>query len=63
MEDTFQDALIDGSTHNENLRDFTVISDLRFAELSSKMVNSIPKTVVILEKIYDLHDKFRGVVN
>jgi hypothetical protein len=27
------------------------------------MVNSIPKYVVRLEKFYDLHDKFRGVVN
>jgi hypothetical protein len=27
------------------------------------LVNSIPGSVVILEKFYDLHDKFRGVVN
>jgi hypothetical protein len=27
------------------------------------MVDSTPKFVVILEIFYDLHDKFRGVVN
>ena len=27
------------------------------------MVNSIPKSVVRLDKLYDLCDKFRGVVN
>jgi hypothetical protein len=32
-------------------------------EISSKLVKSIPKFVVRLEKFYDLHDKFRGVVN
>jgi hypothetical protein len=63
MEDTFQDAVIDESTHNQNLRDFTVISDPRSAELSSELVKSIPKSVVRLEKIYDLNDKFRGVFN
>jgi len=63
MEDTFQDAVIDESTHDENLRDLMVIFDPRSTELSSELVNSIPKYVVRLEKIYDLHDKFRGVVN
>jgi ribonuclease HI len=63
MEDTFQDAVIDEGTHDENLRDFTVISDPRSPESSSELVNSIPKSVVRLEKFYDLHDKFRGVVN
>jgi hypothetical protein len=55
MEDTFP--------HNENLWDFTVIFDPRSVEISSDLINSIPKYVVILEKFYDLHDKFRGVVN
>jgi len=63
MGDTFQDAVINESTHDENLRDFTVISNPRSAKSSSKLVNSIPKSVVRLEKIYDLHDKFRGVIN
>jgi hypothetical protein len=49
MEDTFQDAVIDESTHDENLRYFMVISDPRSVELSSELVNSMPKYVVILE--------------
>ena len=40
-----------------------VISEPRYAELSSELVNSIPKSIVRLEKIYDLHEKFKGVVN
>jgi hypothetical protein len=40
-----------------------VISDPRFAKVSSELVNYILKSVVRLEKLYDLHDKFRGVVN
>jgi hypothetical protein len=63
MEDTLQDMVINESTHNEKLRDFMVISDPHFVEISSDMVNSIPKFVVRLDKFYDLHDNFRGVVN
>jgi hypothetical protein len=40
-----------------------VIFDPCSAEISSDLVNSIPKFVVRLDKFYDLHDKFRGVVN
>jgi hypothetical protein len=63
MEDTFQGAIIDEGTHDENLRNFTVISDLRSPESTSDLVNSIPRSIVRLEKFYDLHDKFRGSVN
>ena len=63
MEDTFQYAVITENTQDENLHDFPVISNTRSAETSSKMVNYIPKSIVILENFYDLHDKFRGVVN
>jgi ribonuclease HI len=63
MEDTFQGAIIDEGTHDENLHNFTVISDPRSPESTSDLVNSIPKSVVRLEKFYDLHDKFRGSVN
>jgi hypothetical protein len=63
MEDTFQDDVIDESTHNENLHDFLVISNPHSMEISSDLVNSIPKSVVRLENFYDLHDNFRGVVN
>jgi hypothetical protein len=40
-----------------------VISDPRSPELTSDLVNSIPRFIVRLEKFYDLHDKFRGTVN
>jgi hypothetical protein len=63
MEETFQGAVIDECTHDDNLRDFTVIPDPRTPESSSDMVNSIPKSVVRLEKFYDLQDKFKKSVN
>jgi ribonuclease HI len=63
MEKTFQGTVIDEGTHDENLQDFTVIPHPRSSESTSDMVNSIPKSVVRLEKFYDLHDKFRKSVN
>jgi ribonuclease HI len=63
MEETFQGTVIDECTHDKNLRDFMVIPDLRSPESSSNMVNFIPKSVVRLEKFYDLQDKFKKSVN
>ena len=40
-----------------------VISNPRSPESTSELVKSIPRYVVRLEKFYDLHDKFRGIVN
>jgi hypothetical protein len=40
-----------------------VISDPRSPESTSELVNSIPRSVIRLERFYDLHDKFRGTVN
>jgi len=57
MEDTFQGVVIDEGTHDEDLCNFTVISDSRSPESTSDQVNSIPKSVVILENFYDLHYK------
>jgi ribonuclease HI len=48
MEETFQGAVIDECTHDDNLCDFTVIPDPRTPESSLDMVNSIPKSVVRL---------------
>ena len=62
-EENFQGTVIDERTHNDNLREFTVIPDLRTLEYSSDMVNSIPKFVVRLEKFYDFQDKFKKTVN
>jgi hypothetical protein len=63
MEDTFQSTFIDEGTHDENFQNFMVISDPRTPESTSELVNSIPRSVVSLEKLYDLHDKFRGTIN
>jgi hypothetical protein len=63
MEDTFQGAVIEEGTHDEDLRNFTVILDPRSPESTSNLVNSIPKSVVRLEIFYELHDKFRKSVN
>jgi ribonuclease HI len=63
MEETFQGAVIDEHTHDDNLCDFTVIPDPRTPESSSDMVNSIPKSVIRLEKFYDFQDKFKKTVN
>jgi hypothetical protein len=63
MEETFQGIVIDKCTHDDNFHDFTVIPDPRIPESSSDMVNLIPKSVVRLEKFYDLQDKFKKLVN
>jgi ribonuclease HI len=63
MEETFQGAMIDEQTHEDNLRDFTVIPNLKPPEALSDMVNSLPKSVARLEKFYDFEDKFKKSVN
>jgi hypothetical protein len=63
MEETFQGMVIDECNHDENLHNFMVIPNPRTPESSSDMVNSIPKSVVRLEKFYDLQYKFKKVVN
>jgi ribonuclease HI len=63
MEETFQGVVIDEQTHDDNLHDFTVIPNPKSPEALSDMVNSIPKSVVRLEKFYDFEDKFKKMVN
>jgi hypothetical protein len=63
MEETFQGVVIDERMHDENLHDFTVIPDLKSLEALSDMVNSIPNSIVRLEKFYDFEDKFKKTVN
>jgi hypothetical protein len=63
MEETFQGAMIDEQTHEDNLRDFTVIPNLKPPEALSDMVNSLPKSVARLENFYDFEDKFKKTVN
>jgi ribonuclease HI len=63
MEETFQGAVIDEQTHDDNLHDFTVIPNPKPSEALSDMVNSLPKSVARLEKFYDFEDKFKKTVN
>jgi ribonuclease HI len=63
MEETFQGAVIDEQTHDDNLHDFTVIPNPKPPEALSDMVNSLPKSVARLEKFYDFEDKFKKTVN
>ena len=63
MEETFQGAVIDERTHDDNLHDFTIIPDPKSPEALSDMVNFIPKSIVRLEKFYDFEDKFKKAVN
>jgi ribonuclease HI len=63
MEETFQGAVIDEQTHDDNLHDFTVIPNPKSPEALSDMVNFIPKSVVRLENFYDFEDKFKKTVN
>jgi ribonuclease HI len=48
MEETFQGAVINKCTRDDNLHNFTVIPDPRSPKSSLDMVNSIPKSVVRL---------------
>jgi hypothetical protein len=60
MEETFQGVVINENTHDENLRDFTVIFDPRSTEISSDMVNSFPKSVITLESFMISMENLRG---
>jgi hypothetical protein len=57
MEDTFKGSVIDEEEHDAEIR--------RESEepLKVSCKNSIPRSVVKLEKFYDLHDKFKKVTN
>jgi hypothetical protein len=63
MEDTFRGSVIDEGTHDKDLHNFMVISDPRSPKSTSDLVNSILKYVVRLETFYDMHEKFRKLVN
>jgi hypothetical protein len=63
MEETFQGAVIDEQTHDDNLHDFTVIPNPKSLKALSHMVNSLPKSVARLEKFYNFEDKFKKTVN
>ena len=62
-EDTFKDSAIDEVTHEENLRDFLVINDFCSVEKDFEKVKPVPNSVLLLEKFFDLQDKFGSVPN
>ena len=62
-DDTFKDSAIDEVTHDENLRDFTVINDFCSIEESFEKVKPISNSVLRLEIFFDLQDKFKYVPN
>ena len=49
--------------HDEDLHNFSIIHLPHPVDKSFELVNSIPTSVLRLEKLYDLHDKFKGVSN
>ena len=55
-EDTFKDSSIDEVTHDENLRDFTVIHDFCSIEKAFEKVKSILNSIVRLERFYNLQE-------
>jgi len=63
MDGTFKDIVIDETTHDEILRYFSQISKHQLSDELFKMVKSIPKSVVRLENLYDLHDIFKRAKN
>ena len=64
MKDTFKDAVIDEMTHDEDLYNFVVIPKPCSIEESLNKVGTLPRSVIRLEKFYDLKDnsKMQGTV-
>ena len=61
--DTFKDSALDKVTHDENLRDFSVLNDFCSVEKAFEKVKPVPNSVLRLEKFFYLQDKFRFVPN
>ena len=59
----FKEIAIDKIMHDEDLHNFPIIHPPHPVDQSFELVNSIPMSVLRLEKFYDLHDKFKGVPN
>ena len=57
MEDTFKELVIDEEKHGADIKEESTETQKVSHE------NSIPRSVVKLEKFYDLHDKFKRVTN
>lgn len=57
MEDTFKGSVIDEDQHDTEIKREMMKPPKTFGE------NSIPRSVVKLEKFYDLQDMFKRVTN
>ena len=62
-EDAFKESTIDEITHDEDLHNFSIIHPPHPVDQSFELVNSIPTSVLKLKNFYDIHDKFKGVLN
>ena len=58
-----KDAVIDEMTHDEDLYNFVVIHKPYSMEEPLNQVSTLPRSVIKLEKFYDLKDKFKGARN
>jgi hypothetical protein len=61
LKDTFKDSIIDEGQHDLLMN--TDNNDVVEATNTTGPTNNIPKSVVRLEKLYDLQDKFKKVTN
>jgi hypothetical protein len=58
LKDTFKDSIID-----EGQNDILMNTDTNDDTKAAGPSNNIPRSVVMLEKLYDLQDKFKKVTN
>ena len=63
MKDTFKYVVIDEMTHDEDLYNFAVIHKPCSIEESLGQFSTLPRSIIKLEKFYDLKDKFKGARN
>jgi len=64
LEGTLKDSIIDESQHDQHMNyHVTGLLDQTHQRDYTHLVNSILKNVVILEKWYDIHDKFKRFTN
>lgn len=61
MDGTIKDSVINDFMHEQNLQYFSTKSKQRSFDELLKMVKPIPRSVVRLEHLYNLHDRFKNV--
>jgi hypothetical protein len=64
LEDTFKDSIIEEYQHDRELNaDVPGSINQSIEKNKPSQINNIPKSVIRLEKLYDLQDKFKKVTN